>query len=54
MSEHLETFANQWTPETGFASNELKHHKLGYPRPTAGKVFPLSVTSKSLLEGLRK
>ncbi|KAG4079926.1 hypothetical protein HA402_006238 [Bradysia odoriphaga] len=36
MSQHLDKFANQWTPETGFASEELKNHKLGYPRSTVG------------------
>ncbi|XP_037029673.1 pickpocket protein 28-like [Bradysia coprophila] len=36
MSQHLDKFANQWTPEMGFASDELKNHKLGYPRSTVG------------------
>lgn len=29
--------ANNWTPEMGFQSDELKRHKYGYPRPGLGQ-----------------
>lgn len=32
----MESMANDWSPETGFQSNELKHSKYGYPRPGLG------------------
>lgn len=28
--------ANEWSPETGFSSQELKHHRNGYPRSGVG------------------
>lgn len=36
ISERLEYFANQWTPETGFEKEDLKTNRLGYPKPAAG------------------
>lgn len=32
----MEKMANNWTPETGFHSDELKKHRDGYPRPALG------------------
>lgn len=37
--EYTEKMANDWTPETGFHSDELKKHKDGYPRPALGIKF---------------
>lgn len=34
--EYMEMMANNWTPETGFHSDELKNHEDGYPRPGSG------------------
>ncbi|XP_031627357.1 pickpocket protein 28-like [Contarinia nasturtii] len=36
ISATLEAYANNWSAEKGFGSEELKNNKLGYPRPVAG------------------
>lgn len=36
ISDALDATANDWTPERGFASFELKNNILGYPRPVVG------------------
>lgn len=32
----MENMANNWSPETGFHSEELKNHRDGYPKPGLG------------------
>ncbi|XP_031626136.1 pickpocket protein 28-like [Contarinia nasturtii] len=37
-NDYLESMANDWNPETGFGSKDLKLNKDSYPRPGAGNL----------------
>lgn len=53
--------ANDWTPEKGFLSEDLKNDKYGYPRPAVGMldriatkknhIYPISFISKCIGTG---
>lgn len=40
----MDLTANNWSPEKGFASEELKLNRSGYPRPVAGTGTNLGLT----------
>lgn len=37
-SDYMEKMANDWSPENGFYSENLKRNKDSYPRPAFGKI----------------
>lgn len=37
-SDYMETMANDWSPETGFISEELKLKRDSYPKPAIGRL----------------
>lgn len=49
----MEKFANDWTPESGFANETLKDNKYGSPRPVVGKwiFYSIAIFFLSNLKG---